>query len=185
MEFDNIVELRRYNKTGYNPGGRTKRVLWYLTNMLFFKTQIPYPSLMKVSLLRLFGAKIGRGVVLKPNINIKYPWFLSLADYCWVGEGVWLDNLAEVKIGNNVVLSQGAYILTASHDYKKSKFDLKLGEIILEDGVWIGAKAIVTSGIKCHSHSVLTVGSVATSNLAPYMIYQGNPAKQKRKRQID
>jgi len=152
--------------------------------MIFFKTQIPYPSIVKVSLLKLFGAKIGKGVTVKQNINIKYPWFLCLGDYCWLGEEVWLDNLVEVNIGNNVILSQGAYLLTASHDYKKSEFDLKLGEIVLEDGVWIGAKAIVTSGVKCHSHSVLTSGSVTTSDLAPYMIYQGNPAKQKRKRQI-
>jgi len=185
LGLDNIVELKKYNNLGYNPENIIKIVLWYFTNMLFFKTTIPYPSLLKVSLLKIFGAKIGKRIVIKPHINIKYPWFLTIGDYCWIGEEVWIDNLAEVKIGNNVILSQGAYILTASHDYKKTEFDLKLGEIVLEDGVWIGAKAVVTSGVTCHTHSVLTVGSVATSNLAQYVVYQGNPAKQKRKRFID
>lgn len=152
--------------------------------MLFFKTLLPYPSSFKSRLLRLFGAKVGNGVVIKPDVNIKYPWFLEIGDDCWIGEGVWIDNLAEVSIGFNVVLSQGAYLLTGSHDYKKETFDLILGEIILEDGVWIGAKATVCPGVVCRSHSVLAVGSVTTKDMDAYSIYQGNPAEKKRERVI-
>jgi putative colanic acid biosynthesis acetyltransferase WcaF len=132
----------------------------------------------------MFGAKIGTGVVIKPGVNIKYPWFLEMGDHCWIGEEVWIDNLALVSIGNNVCLSQGAYLLTGSHDYKKRSFDLITKPIILEDGVWIGAKATVCLGITCHAHSVLAVGSIATSDLEPYSIYQGNPAIKKRERVI-
>jgi putative colanic acid biosynthesis acetyltransferase WcaF len=135
-------------------------------------------------LLKLFGANLGKSIVIKPNVNIKYPWFLEIGDNCWIGEGVWIDNLAKVIIGNNVCLSQESYILTGSHNYKKKSFDLILGEIILEDGVWIGAKAIVCPTVICKTHSVLAVGSVANYNLLPYSIYQGNPAKFKRKREI-
>ena len=141
---------------------------------------LPFPSSFKTKLLTLFGAKVGTGVVIKPNVNIKYPWFLD----CWIDEGVWIDNLALVKIGSNVVLSQGAYLLTGSHDYKKESFDLVLGEVVLEDGVWIGAKATVCPGVTCHSHSILAVGSVATKDLDAYGIYQGNPAAMKRERVI-
>jgi len=132
----------------------------------------------------MFGAKVGRDVIIKPDINIKYPWFLEIGDSCWIGEGVWVDNLALVKLGNNVVLSQGAYLLTGSHNYKKKSFDLILDKVVIEDGVWIGAKSIVCPGVICKSHSVLSAGSVATIDLEDYVIYQGNPAKEKRSRSI-
>lgn len=178
------VQLSQYNNNWYKPGTSVKKILWYFTNLLFFKTLIPFPSYMKVWLLGVFGTKIGRHVVLKANINIKYPWFLTIGDNCWIGEEIWIDNLAQVTIGNNVCLSQGSYLLTGSHDYKKETFDLILGEIVLEDGVWIGAKATVCPGVTCYSHSILAVGSVATNDLEDYGIYQGNPAVFKRKREI-
>ncbi len=179
------VKLNYYNNNWYKPGSTMKKTLWYFTNMFFFKTMLPFPSSFKTKLLILFGAKAGRGVVIKPNVNIKYPWFLEIGDDCWLGEGVWIDNLAEVTLGSNVVLSQGAYLLTGSHDYKKESFDLVLGKIVLEDGVWIGAKATVCPGVTCHSHSVLAVGSVATQDLDAYGIYQGNPATLKRERSFE
>jgi len=89
-----------------------------------------------------------------------------------------------VVIGNNVCVSQGAVILTGSHNYKKSTFDLLTGGVILEDGVWIGACAIINCGITVASHSVLTTGSVATKNLDSYSIYQGNPAIKIRDRVV-
>ena len=178
------VNLQTYNNEDYNPGSTLKKTLWYFVNMFVFKTLLPIPSSIKVSILKLFGASVGQRVVLKPNVNIKYPWFLSLGNDIWIGEDVWIDNLAPVSIQDNVCISQGAYLLTGSHDYKKSSFDLILGEIVLEDGVWIGAKSIVCPNVRCKTHSVLAVASVATSDLEPYTIYQGNPATLKRKREI-
>jgi putative colanic acid biosynthesis acetyltransferase WcaF len=81
-------------------------------------------------------------------------------------------------------LSQNTYILAGSHNYKKEAFDLILGKILLEDGVWLGAKSIVCPGVICKTHSILTVGSVATKDLDEYGVYQGNPAVFKRKREI-
>ncbi len=181
----NEVKLNKYNNDWYNPGSTLKKTLWCLANMFFFKTMLPFPSSFKVKLLKLFGATIGTDVVIKPNVNIKYPWFLEIGNDCWIGEGVWIDNLAMVTIGSNVVLSQGAYLLTGSHDYKKVSFDLMLGEIVLEDGVWIGAKATVCPDVTCRSHAVLAVGSVATKDLEAYGIYQGNPATLKRERSLE
>ncbi len=178
------LKLKHYDNSHYKPGSTLKKLLWYFTNMLFFKTLLPVPSGFKTVLLRGFGAKVGEGVVIKPDVNIKYPWFLTIGDDCWIGEGVWIDNLASVTIGSNVVLSQGAYLLTGSHDYTKEAFDLMLGEITLEDGVWIGAKATVCPGVVCRSHSILSVGSVATKEMETYGVYQGNPSVLKRKRVI-
>ena len=181
----NKVKLSRYSNKAYNPGSTLKRTLWYFADMFFFKTLFPFPSSFKTALLRAFGAKIGNGVVIKPDVHIKYPWFLEIGDHCWIGEGVWIDNLAPVRLGSDVVLSQGAYLLTGSHDYKKETFDLILGGIVLEEGVWIGAKATVCPGVTCQSHAVLAVGSVATHTLEAYGVYQGNPAAWKRRRTIE
>ncbi len=76
-------------------------------------------------------------------------------------------------------------LLTGNHNYKKQSFDLIAKGIVLEDGVWIGAKALVCPGVVCRSHSILTAGSVAVTNLEAYTIFQGNPALPKRDRKID
>ncbi len=179
------TRLDKFSNPEYSPQrGFLILFLWYFVNILFFINPLNPISSIKVALLKLFGAKIGKGVYLKPAINIKYPWLLEIGDYSWVGEGAWIDNLVPVKIGANVCLSQDSLLLTGSHDYKKSAFDLITGEIILEDGVWIGAKSIVCAGVTCHSHSVLSVNSVATKDLEAFSIYQGNPAVLKRKREI-
>lgn len=178
------VELNTFNNAEYRPGSVFKRGAWYIINNIFFRPQIlPFYGL-KRFLLRSFGAKLGRKVLIKPGVNIKYPWFLQIGDYTWIGENVWIDNLANIAIGKNVCISQGAFLLTGNHDYSKAAFDLVTKEIILEDGVWIGAKAIVCPGITCGTHSILSVGSVAQSNLDAYGIYQGNPAQKKRERVI-
>lgn len=179
------TELSKFNNTWYKPGSSLKVFLWYFTNILFFQNPLNPISSLKVFLLRLFGAKIGKGVLIKPSVNIKYPWKLVIGDYSWIGENVWIDNLAPVTIGSHVCISQGALLLTGNHNYKKSTFDLIIGEITLKDGVWIGAKSVVCPQVTCYSHSILTVNSVATHNLQSYTIYQGNPALPIRERVIE
>lgn len=175
------TDLSQYK---YSHPQSVQKFLWYFINALFFSSRVNPFSSLKVFLLRLFGAKIGKRVNVKPGVNIKYPWLLEIGDYVWLGENVWIDNIAEVKIGNNSCISQGAMLLTGNHNYKKISFDLILGKITLENGVWVGAKAIVCPGVHCGSHSILTVGSVAIKNMEPYCIYQGNPAVMIRKREI-
>jgi putative colanic acid biosynthesis acetyltransferase WcaF len=179
------TQLSDYNIDWYKPGSRIKKLTWYFINVLFFINPLIPLSGLKCFLLRLFGAKVGKGVIIKPAVNIKYPWMLEIGDYTWIGEDVWIDNLAQVTIGSNVCISQGAMLLTGNHNYKKTTFDLDVGDILLEDGVWIGAFSIVCPGVKCQSHAVLSVNSVATKKLEPYTIYQGNPARKVRKRVIE
>ncbi len=180
------VDLSKYNINHYKSGRNALiRMLWYFTNVLFFLNPFNPISSLKVILLRLFGANVGRGVNIKPSVNIKYPWRLKIGDYVWIGEKVWIDNLANVQIGDNSCISQGVLLLTGNHNYKKSSFDLMIGEIILKEGVWIGAKSIVAPGVSCETHSVLSAGSMLSSNMEPYSIYSGNPAKKIKTRVIE
>lgn len=180
----NKIALNTFDNSWYNAGSPLKRILWHFTNILFFQNPFFLFIGVKVFLLRVFGAEIGKGVVIKPNVNIKYPWFLKIGDYVWIGEAVWIDNLDIVEIGSHSCISQGALILSGNHHYKKSSFDLVLKPIIIEDGVWIGAKAMVTQGVRCGSHSILAVGSIASNNLEAYKMYRGNPAIAIKDRRI-
>lgn len=179
------VRLDKFNNDWYSPGaGAVKRLFWYFINVAFFKNGwFPFSGI-KIRLLKLFGARIGKGVVIKPSVNIKYPWLLEIGDFTWIGENVWIDNLVRVKIGSHVCISQGAVLLTGNHNYSESSFGLITGEIILEDACWIGAGSWVCPGVTCGAESVLSVGSVATRDLENSGIYQGNPAQFKKLRKI-
>jgi len=179
------VDFSKYDNSYYKPGSALKRGLWYLVSLVFFQSYIFPFSAPKRTILRLFGAKIARGVVIKPSVLIKYPWFLKIGENTWIGEKAWIDNLAEVSIGANVSISQGAMLLTGNHNYKKEAFDLEVYPISIEEGVWIGAQAVVCPGVICLSHAVLGVGAIATKNLEAYTIYSGNPAVAIRKRTIE
>lgn len=179
------TELRTFNNDWYKTGaGKSKMFFWYLCNSLLLKKSWP-GSKWRASLLRSFGAKVGDRVVIKPCVNIKYPWKLSIESDVWIGENVWIDNLSCVSIGSNSCISQGALLLCGNHNYKKKSFDLISEPIILEQGVWIGAKAIVCGGVTCNSHSILSVGSVANKDLEAYSVYQGIPAVKVRDRVFD
>lgn len=178
------TKLSKYNISWYKPGSRLKIFIWYYVNVFFFINPLNPLSGLKCFLLRLFGTKVGHGVIIKPSVNIKYPWFLEIGDNVWIGEHVWIDNLTQVVIEDNVTISQGAMLLCGNHNYKKETFDLILSEINLEQGAWVGANATVCPGVTMHSHSILSVGSVATKNMEPYSVYQGNPAIKVRNRVI-
>lgn len=175
---------KEFDKKDFNAeASKIKIFCWYFTSMLFFRSGLIPVSVVLVFILRLFGAKIGKDVRIKPYIYINYPWKLTIGDHSWLAE-CRIENLAQVTIGENVCISQKAMLLTGNHNYKKIGFDLITKPIILEDGVWIGANATVCPGIIAASHAVLTVNSVATTNLDAYSIYQGNPAVKVKERVI-
>ena len=177
-------ELKTFNNKSYKPGNFLKRTIWYVLNEIFIRNRFFIWSKPKVLILKLFGAKVGSGVIIKPGVNIKYPWNLKIGDFCWIGEGVWIDNLDDVDISNNVCLSQGSMLLCGNHDFKKSTFDLITKKITIKEGCWVGAKAIVCPGVTLHSSSILTVNSVASTDLKANGIYKGNPARLIRERKI-
>jgi putative colanic acid biosynthesis acetyltransferase WcaF len=179
------VDLGRYDNAHFDPGGSLlRRTLWYALNALLLNAAWLPLSAPKCWLLRAFGARIGRDVVIKPCVNIKYPWNLVIGDRSWIGEGVWLDNLVPVAIGAHVCISQGAMLLTGNHDYKDPGFGLVTAPIEVRDGAWIGARALIAPGVVVGEHAVVAAGAVLTRNGEPFGVYQGNPAGLVRRRQL-
>lgn len=179
------TDLSSFTTGNFDKGaGFIKQTLWYFTNALFVRASWnPFMGI-KIALLKAFGAKIGKGLVIKNNVCIKFPWKITIGDNVWLGEYAWIDNLDYVTIGNNVCISQGALLLTGNHDYTCSSFDYRNAPIVIENGAWIGAKCIVCPGVTVHSHAILTVGSIATKDMEEFTIYKGNPAIKIRDRII-
>lgn len=181
----NEVSLGTFSADNFNKGaGIIKQALWFFTNALLVRASWnPFMGI-KICILRLFGAKIGKGLVIKNNVTIKFPWKLSVGDNVWLGEGCWIDNLDYVTIGSNVCISQGALLITGNHDYTKSNFPYRNAPILIGDGAWIGAKAVVAPGVKFAPYSIASVGAIVTRDTEPNGVYQGNPAVKIKERHI-
>lgn len=119
------------------------------------------PSLIKVAVLRLFGAKVGDGVVIRSRVNITFPWKLEIGNDVWLGDEVMILSLAPVKIGNNVCISQRAFLCTGSHDFRKESFDLITQPITIEDSSWICAQAFVGPGVTVPEGTMVKAGDAA------------------------
>jgi putative colanic acid biosynthesis acetyltransferase WcaF len=171
------VDFTKQTQPNYSIGRSTYiNYLWYfVSSIIFISPYFPFYKLKRL-ILRLFGANIGLGVIVKPRVTIKFPWKLSIGDNSTIGECAWIDNLAHVTIGKNVCLSQSVYICTGSHDYKSHSFDLMTKPILIDDGVWLGARSSVLQGVHCQQNSILCAGSIANRNLEDSSIYSGNPA---------
>jgi putative colanic acid biosynthesis acetyltransferase WcaF len=109
---------------------------------------------------------------------------LQVGDFCWIGEDAWIDNLVPVTLGNNAVISQGAYLCTGNHDWSSPGFDLRAQPIRLEDGSWVGARAFVGPGVTLGECAIAAAGSVVVRSIPPYEIHAGNPAVFSRRREI-
>ena len=176
------MKLDQFDPSGFDRGApRWREAVWLLVSEMLFSTFLP-GSAWRVALLRLFGAQIGRGVLIKPHVHIKFPWRLRIGQHCWIGERVWIDNLADVNIGDHVCISQGAYLCTGSHDWTSESFDLIVKPIKLDRNCWVGAKSVVAPGCQVSEGAVLTIGSVASGYLESWTVYSGSPAQPTRLR---
>jgi putative colanic acid biosynthesis acetyltransferase WcaF len=183
--MNNQVNLAKFEgKVFFNFTHKIKYLLWLITSNIFFLTNIPYPNYLKVLILQVYGSKIGKGIVIKPWVKIKFPWELTIGNNVWIGESVWIDNISHVKIASNVCISQGALLITGNHNYNLVSFDLISKPIIIEDGSWLCTNSVVTGGVTVNSHAVLSISSVATKDLSAFTVYKGNPAIEVKKRKI-
>lgn len=171
------MDLSRYDNSDFSRGAPAwKEALWLLARGVFFQTFVPWPSSLRVALLRVFGARIGRGVVVHANVNISFPWRLVVGDHVWIGAEAGILSLAEVRIESNVCISQRAYLCTGSHDYRREDFPLVTRPIAVRAGSWVAAAAFIAPGVEIGPGAVVAAGSVATRDVPPYTLVRGNPA---------
>ena len=158
-----MFKLRNFKKEKMTKLYFLKISLWYLVNNFIIYSFLP-SSKVRILLLRIFGAKIGVNITIHPYTNIKYPWKLEIGDNCWIGARVWIDNIANVKIGSNCCISQDVYFCTGNHDYKKKEFDLMSEEIVINDNCWVGAKSIIAPGVNLEANSIIKINTLVKKN---------------------
>lgn len=177
------VELSTFNNDWYSPGrGILWQTAWFFLGAPLLRSQVIPFSGFRAWLLRLFGASIGERAVIKPGMRVKYPWRLTAGNDCWFGEGCWIDNLDHVSIGNDVCLSQGCYICTGNHDWSDTAFRLMTRPVVIRDGAWVGAKAVLCPGITLDEGAIAGIGSVVVKNIPRCEIHMGNVARFVRMR---
>lgn len=178
------MRLEHFSNEWYDKGPFIKRFLWYVFAVLLKSALLP-SSTFRVFLLRAFGSEIGKGVVIRSGVKVKYPWRLKIGSHTWIGENVWIENLGNVEIGNNCCISQDAMLLCGNHNYKVNSFDLMVGDINIEDCCWVGARCLVAPGVTIRKYSVCGVNSTITKDTSEYGVYMGTPAIFVRKRDLE
>ncbi|WPU95619.1 WcaF family extracellular polysaccharide biosynthesis acetyltransferase [Mucilaginibacter sabulilitoris] len=177
------VQLKNFDSNiGFNRGAtKLKLIMWYMAKMLFFNA-FPFPNSIKRRILILFGARIGKGLVIKPKVNIHMPWKLEIGNDVWIGEEVFILNFEYITIGNNVCVSQRAFLCGGNHDFRNPSMPYRNGPITLEDGSWIGANVFVGPSVSIGTDTVVSAGSVVTKSLLENAIYKGNPCQYVKER---
>ena len=172
------MDLSRYDNRDFDRGApRWKEALWIGVRCVFFQNPWPWPSRLRVALLRVFGARVGRGVTIKSGVNISFPWRLQIGDHVWIGEEVSILSLAEVLIESNVCVSQQAYLCTGSHDYRHIAFPLITRPITIRTGSWVAARSFVGPGVEIGADTVVGAASAVLASVPESCLVRGNPAQ--------
>lgn len=119
--------------------------LWALCELIFVTNPFQISSGIRVSVLRLFGATIGEGVIMRPRLRVKFPWKLAVGPRSWIGEDVWIHNQDRIEIGSDVVVSQASFLTTGTHAFR-TDMALETRPVVIEDGVWITTRCVVLAG---------------------------------------
>lgn len=177
------MDLTRFTLGSYSHGRSViVRVVWYLASLLLVESPLSV-SWLRSGTLRAFGARVGRGVIIRRNVRVHLPWRLSIGEASWIGEGVRILNLAPVTIGRHCVVSQEAYLCTGNHDYRDPAFGYRLGEITLEDECWIGVRSLILPGVTVARSAVVTGGSVVAESVPAETVRRAIPPSNDRQRE--
>lgn len=172
-----MIDLSRFNNAGFSRGvPRWKEAAWWVVRSLLFAPWFPVPSLLKVAALRCFGAAVGKGVIIRSQVNITFPWRLVLGDHVWIGDEVRILSLDHVKIGSNVCVSQRVFLCTGSHDFRAQAFDLVTGGIEIGDSCWLGAQSFVGPGVRFGNGSRCLAGAAVVRSVPEGATVGGVPA---------
>lgn len=171
-------------KTPKDFRGRSKITvqLWWIVQAIFFRLSPQFMYGWRRFLLRSFGAKIGKQVIIRPSAQITYPWKLSIGDYSWIGDEVVLYTLGEIEIGSNAVISQRSYICTGTHDYSSPDFRIYAQKITIGNKCWLATDVYVAPNVHIGDGTVVGARSSVFKDLPAAKICIGNPANPIRDR---
>ncbi|WP_318311075.1 putative colanic acid biosynthesis acetyltransferase [Flagellimonas crocea] len=173
-----MLDLKNYNTPSDFRGKSIFIVqLWWIVQALLFRTSPQVLYGWRRFLLRIFGAKIGKGVIIRPTVKITYPWKLTIGNYSWVGDDVVLYSLGEIEIGVNTVISQKSYLCTGSHDYMKSDFPIYSDKIKIGDSCWLATDVYIAPGVTIGKATIVGARSSVFKSLPEKTICYGSPAK--------
>ncbi|WP_353777088.1 WcaF family extracellular polysaccharide biosynthesis acetyltransferase [Winogradskyella sp. 3972H.M.0a.05] len=174
----NFQNLNLY-RTPKGFRGRSKVVvqLWRIVYVVFFRTSPQFMYSWRRFLLNSFGAKIGKGVIIRPSAQVTYPWKITIGDYSWIGDDVVLYSLGEIEIGANTVISQKCYICTGSHEYNSEDFSIFSKKITIGNKCWLATDVYVAPNISIEDNTVVGARSSVFKNLPKGKVCVGNPAK--------
>lgn len=163
------TELRHFDPSFRHEPGRSRftRFVWALVRHFVFFGPVPLGNGVRLLALRVFGAQLGEGVVVRNRVSITFPWKLKIGAHSWLGDEVMIINLEFVTVGANVCVSQRAVLCTGNHDYKDPRFSYRNMPITIQDGAWIGACAFVSPGGVVAKEAVVTAGTLITANVPP------------------
>ena len=173
------MNLDRFDNSSFDRGAsRLREILWWVVRSFLFAPWYPAPSLLKVAALRLFGASVGKAVVIRSRVNITFPWRLRIGDHVWIGDEVLILSLAPVMIGSHVCISQRAFLCTGSHDHASEAFDLVTAPITIGEGTWIGASVFVAPGVTLAPGTLCAAGAIVLRDTVAGARIGGNPARE-------
>ncbi len=177
------IDLSSYRKSG-RPGDLVRRALWECVQLPFLPMRPRALSSVRIALLRLFGAKIGKNVLICGGVRVHVPWNLKLGDYVAIGDKVEIYNLAPIHIGAHTTVSQHTYLCASSHDYTRTDFPLYSLPITIGEQAWVASGAFVAPGVTIGAGSVVGARSVVLRDVPPWMVAAGNPCKVIKPREI-
>jgi putative colanic acid biosynthesis acetyltransferase WcaF len=181
MKPDESRRVQKLSEYRNPPGFRGRSLafvqLWWIAQacLIHGSPQVMYGWRRMV--LRLFGARIGRGVRVRSSVRIVYPWRVSIGDDAWIGDDVSLYSLGEISIGHDAVISQGSYLCTGSHDHHRADFAIFVRPIVIEPEAWIAAFCFLGPGVNVGKGAVVAARSVVVSDVPALSIFAGHPAK--------
>jgi putative colanic acid biosynthesis acetyltransferase WcaF len=180
-----LVDLRKYDQSSFDRGRPGWYVLlwWLVQGVTFPLTPHPFNSVRCV-LLRLFGARIGKRVLIRPTARFTYPWKVQIGDDCWIGDDVVFYSLDRIQVGEHCVISQKTYLCTGSHDSQDPNFGLVTAPIAIGNGVWIATDCFVAAGVQIGANALVGARSSVFSSLPAQQVCWGTPCRPRYLRQI-
>lgn len=186
LDAKSLVDLRQYDQSNFDRG-RSKWliILWWFVQAIAFPLSLHNLNGFRAWLLRLFGAQIGQGIIIRPTARFTYPWKIAIGDYSWIGDNVILYSVDQIQIGSHCVISQESYLCTASHNIHDQAFGLITAPIQIGNGTWIATDCFIAGGVVIGANSVIGARSGVFKNIPAQQVAWGTPCIPRHPRVIN